>query len=744
VPGTPQITSFEQDPRPRILVESLAPTGIVEGMEFWLTNDDELAEENRSYRLVATRVPAGGGTFVSGQDVEVELDNLSSGNLLIKTRGFNSTAVGPYSQVSGLTEFIPVQTTDAISPNTEVLDELGGLATTLGIISLLNNVDDLLKVFGGDKGIFDTVKDILFPDAGGNDNAYDILSNSETYNSQITEAITAQTNALATDPEFIQAVGAQTANVSSYSIDALLDVDTTTVKPVNNDILYWNGTNWVVGKLPSGASPTPQPPKPGDGGYVPPVVPPAQANLGYRSLLPNDLTDWQNPTIPADPNQAPQTGSYYIYFSGAFGSTGEPVYADLAIGSGSVKLYKSDGTLVQTLPASGCIVNLNRLEIPFNTRQSGTNYYVLMDAGVVTYCGKTSPAITTPTFWNFNTPYYPVSAYTPPAGTLDTLTPPNLPSYSSTLTISGYSIGAGCPNTPLTITFSEAVTPNSGLITVRDTNSSGSVVATIAASSGTSAGATINYGPISGAEYNKTYHITADAGIARTIRPDASAFACSVYSNVSAPQITSVAGTTTLNTSSALNLVSYTMISVDSSTGTVISDPTYQSVSIESNLLLTFSKAFAKASESAALNISIYEQGGALHQTFNLNSAFSADFTSEIVRVTSTTIELNPTKDFKVGKNYYCQISADIIKTADCGDLFPGVLTTTTIAWKTVGFTAATTTPTNGATSQTVNSSNIGFSFPQPVVPGTGNVKIFTGNTLVAELTSTDSRITYN
>jgi hypothetical protein len=186
------------------------------------------------------------------------------------------------------------------------------------------------------------------------------------------------------------------------------------------------------------------------------------------------------------------------------------------------------------------------------------------------------------------------------------------------------------------------------------------------------------------------------------------------------------------------------MVSVESSTGNVIADPTYQSVSIESNLLLTFSKAFVKASDSAALNISIYEQGGALHQTFNLNSNFNSDFTSEIVRVTSTTIELNPTKDFKVGQNYYCHISADIIKSADCGVLYPGVLTTTTIAWKTVNFTATTISPTSGATNQVVNSSNIALSFPQAVVPGTGNVKIFTGNTLVATLPATDSRITYS
>jgi hypothetical protein len=743
VPGTPQITSFEQDPRPRILVESLAPTGIVEGMEFWLTNDDELAEENRSYRLVATRVPAGGGTFVSGQDVEVELDNLSSGNLLIKTRGFNSTAVGPYSEVSGLTEFIPVQTTDAISPDTAVLDELGGLATTLGIISLLNNVDDLLRVFGGEKGIFDSVKDILFPDAAGNDNAYDILSNSETYNSQITEAITAQTNALATDPEFIQAVGAQTANVSSYSIDALLDVDTTTVTPVNNDILFWNGTNWVVGRIP-GVNPAPQPPKPGDGGFVPPVVPPSATTLGYVSLLPNDLADWQNPTIPADPNQAPQTGSYYIYYSGAFGSSSSPVYAPLAKGSGSARLYKSNGTLVATVAVASMTINNNRLEIPFPTRESGTNYYVLMDAGVVTYCGKSSPAITTPTFWNFNTPYYLVDAYSAPAGTLNTLTPPTLPNYASTLTVTGTGYSSGsCPGINFTLTFSETVVPAAGVIQIIE---NGSLVATVAGTSGTSSGTTINYGPISALEYGKSYTISVPTGVANTNRPDASAFACSVYSNIAAPQVGSTSNTFNFSTSDGLALSGYALVEQNLS-GNVITALPYDSVSIESNLVLNFNRA-AFRNGTGALNISIYEQDGTLHQTFNLNSNFNgtSDFTSEIINFAngSSSITLNPTKDFKTDTNYYCIISSNILKDS-CGAAFAGVTSPSAITWKTVGWSASQTTPPNNASGTTVNDTGINLSFPQNITPGAGRLKIFnSANVLIANISSTNGNITYS
>lgn len=162
VPGTPQVTKFEVDARPRILIETTSPYGVVEGIEYWLTKDTTQIEANRSYSLIATRKPTSGGTFAGGSTVAVEYDQLNASNFLIKTRGFNATTVGPFSDPSGLINFIPVQTTNAIGPNTQLYDS-NGIVPSLGLLALMSLLNGLMS---GDSGtgslfskIFNTFKD---------------------------------------------------------------------------------------------------------------------------------------------------------------------------------------------------------------------------------------------------------------------------------------------------------------------------------------------------------------------------------------------------------------------------------------------------------------------------------------------------------------------------------------------------------------------------------------------------------
>lgn len=79
----------------------------------------------------------------------------------------------------------------------------------------------------------------------------------------------------------------------------------------------------------------------------------------------------------------------------------------LSKGSGNARLYKSNGTLVATLPAANIVIVGNEVTLPFGDREYGHDYYILMDRGVVTGQGdnKTyySPSIGRPTFWNFHT-----------------------------------------------------------------------------------------------------------------------------------------------------------------------------------------------------------------------------------------------------------------------------------------------------------------------------------------------------
>jgi hypothetical protein len=112
-----------------------------------------------------------------------------------------------------------------------------------------------------------------------------------------------------------------------------------------------------------------------------------------------------NATYPS-PDKAPITGYYYISYGGG-------VYADLVKGTGNIYLYKSNGTLAQTRTASDVIIDKNVVKIPFGNRDRGTDYYIIMDGGIVKSAqGCLSPAITDPKVWNFNTPWENVNTYT--------------------------------------------------------------------------------------------------------------------------------------------------------------------------------------------------------------------------------------------------------------------------------------------------------------------------------------------
>tara|TARA_B110000879_G_scaffold103503_1_gene139717 strand:+ start:179 stop:3298 length:3120 start_codon:yes stop_codon:yes gene_type:complete len=168
VSTTPQVTKFERNARPRIEIEVDTPSGVIEGLEYWVSFDStETNDALRSYTLVGTKKPVGGGVFASGTTVVFEYANLNAQNFYVKVRGFNTTAVGPYSTPSGLVEFLPEQVPDAITPDTSVLDSTGGLATALGIVSLLNNLDGMFGSTPNSTGsLFEKIFDVFSDETG--------------------------------------------------------------------------------------------------------------------------------------------------------------------------------------------------------------------------------------------------------------------------------------------------------------------------------------------------------------------------------------------------------------------------------------------------------------------------------------------------------------------------------------------------------------------------------------------------
>jgi hypothetical protein len=146
-PVAPQVSKFEFTGRPGILIEADVPTGLVNGMEFWLTRDTTIgSDENRVYNLIGTINGTGGNNLVTGETVELDYDTLDTGNLLVKVRGINGDITGPYSDPSGLINFNATQVTDAIGQDTGVLDQGNGLISgLLGANALLWLLNQLMQ-----------------------------------------------------------------------------------------------------------------------------------------------------------------------------------------------------------------------------------------------------------------------------------------------------------------------------------------------------------------------------------------------------------------------------------------------------------------------------------------------------------------------------------------------------------------------------------------------------------------------
>lgn len=149
-PIVPQLYVFEQNVRPGIKVEATVPSGVVESMELWLSTN------GTDYTQVGTEVPVGGGAFTAGDTVLFDYDKLSANSIWVKVRGMNSTTTGPFSDAATFVGFVPVQTTDAVSNNTSVLDDSGNILPMLGLSAMLALLNGLINGDTGPNSIIDT------------------------------------------------------------------------------------------------------------------------------------------------------------------------------------------------------------------------------------------------------------------------------------------------------------------------------------------------------------------------------------------------------------------------------------------------------------------------------------------------------------------------------------------------------------------------------------------------------------
>jgi hypothetical protein len=442
-PGTPQVTKFEQDVRPRIKFESVSPSGIVEGLEFWITSNTTVAENQRSYRLLATRYPdtSATETWVEGTNVVYEDDALPSGNFFVKTRGINALVVGPYSDPSGLIAFVPEQTTDAIGPNTKALDALGGLLTALAIVDLLKLVDELYQGVSGNGSLFERIFETLEDVTG-----IDFTSG----------------DAIETQLPILDEGTQKTGQVSSINF-------------IGAGVTVTNVGNAVTVNIPGGGGGGggPTPPEDLDPFYYFPKPPSPVTNAGggvptaalrFVGGLPADKSAWAEQNQLIAPPLVPNTGPYYARWAFKQSSTGSNtgMRTPLIKGTGSAKLYKSDGTLVQSVAATATTVTNDIVSIPFNDREPGTDYYVLFDADFVRYCSVKSLEIDNPQTWNFTTSPFPLPNLTPPNATALTL--PNLVTVVDIIPFED-----PCdPGGDLLVEYSQKVQKGAGTIKIRE------------------------------------------------------------------------------------------------------------------------------------------------------------------------------------------------------------------------------------------------------------------------------------
>lgn len=711
VPGTPQATKIEVDARPRVIINTTAPTGVVEGIEYWLSTDFNQADDSlRSYTLIATKRPTGGGVYTSGTTVSLDYDQIGAANFYVKTRGFNTTTVGPYSSPSGLVEFAPTQVTDAIGPDTSALDATGNLLTALAIIDLLKGLDDLYAGVTGNGSIFEKVFE-AFEDVTGIDLVGDAASGI------IELTIQEEGATVASSTSIINFVGSNvTATASGNTVTVTVDVPEFTGETVLVDgqpeigqTIAWNGTAWVP--VDSCCDNLPDPGEPGG----PPVPPTPQCFLTLSSRLPPDRSTFIDPITGYQSDLAPITGSYFMGISLSAG-----LYGPVDKGTGNVRLYKSDGTLVQTLPASSLTVSGNVVGFPFVERDLGTDYYILMDEGVITYCDCKSPAITLPTTWNFNTAPYATTAY----AATDLAWPPPL---SSVRTVTIESVTSPSCFNSITINFNRSVVKGSGTVTVRRVNDDVSV-GSFNSANGVASGSSITYSGLS--LPSGFFYIVAPAGIA---------LAASTDCKISASNPSAAVQKTDNKTFSTVALL-YSYFEVDSDP---FVDPDKTKVNRQTNIRLYFNKPiFFRDAADGDFFFRIYESTGTLHQQINTKWTFDDNRTSELIWISGgNVLNINPTRDLTPGKSYY--VTADNGSLRDsCPTFWSGISSNNVIVFTVDAGPQAPTASTNNNGS--INESGIGLAFDRDVVPGPGQMIIYdSSNNVIATIEPDDPAVLY-
>jgi hypothetical protein len=737
-------------------------------MEFWLSEDVNLAEANRSYKLISIEKPAGGGVFTSGQQIVADYDSITTGDFIVKTRGFNSTTSGPFSTPSGIIDFNPKQVTDAIGPNTQSVSATGQILTLLAVNALMKSVDGL---FSNDtsstSSIFKKVFDLL-KQTTGNDllgttlpviTSVNPSSGSTTgttavtiYGSYFTSAtsvtfdgnaatsvsvvnsgtITAITPANSAGPASVIVTTPSGSNGSNsfftYVAAEEPPLPLPTITSINPNFgpytggtgvtisgsnltsatsVTFNGVQMTSLTVVNSATITGFTPEGSIGAANLVVTTPigtnsaanlfnyvgAAAYLTVTQFYPPDRNSFRDPITGATSDTAPTTGSYYI----VYGS--QTFYSELSKGSGNVKLYQSDGTLVETLTAAQLNISNNVVELPFADRDYGTDYYILMDQGVITYCNSENVAITTGGVWNFNTPLYDVAAYNISSTPYTPM--PEVSPIVTQVTLNGY---------VLSLSYNTNITAGSGNLYIYK-NSDDSLVLTIPVEDATINGPVLTLPTFKDVLTNgETYYVTADYGYIKSyVTVDC------FFSEKEADQLT--ARLFTLPT--AFQLVKFIVDATPFPNN-------LEKVNPQTNIGLVFNK---NVSFTSTGTITIYNSSGAVHQAIPVTTNFNTNKTNELLWIgddtteegtTTNTVWINPTKDMALGQTFYVLATPTCVQSFQA-DLWEGLSNVNSVRFK------IDPGPTATVADLTNDSETIDMTFDREVVASTGQITVTNG-----------------
>lgn len=380
-------------------------------------------------------------------------------------------------------------------------------------------------------------------------------------------------------------------------------------------------------------------------------------------------------------------------------SFSEPV---LAVAGKNVSLYRSDGTLIESIDAGGAqttVLGSMVIVDPSTNLAEATGYYVMVDAGAFRDGSSNAYAgINNSTTLNFTT--------------ID-LTAPTLSSSSPVDDSNG--LGAG---SNIVLTFSESVVAVSGKNVVLKRSSDDSVVETMAVTTSarvTVSGATVTVNPTSNLAYSTGYYLLIDAGAFRDS-------AGNTYSGISS--------STALNFGTEADTYAPTLSSSTPSDNAA-------SIALSANIVLNFNE---DVSAVAGKTITI-------KKTSDNSTVESIPADDARVTIGGSTVTVNPTGDFAYSTGYYLLVDAGSFRDSSANS-FAGISASTTLNFTTLADVVAPTltssSPSDNATGVTL-SSNIILTFSETVTAVAAKnitIKRTADNSTFETIPANDARVT--